>query len=480
MLNYLLFALSLLAAHLVQGGAPGTNGELDNPKIKELVDNDAKIYLSAFGYMSKPKGSKSTDGKTTEPSKYDLQAALLRFQKAFLIYHSGVMDVPTHAKMNEYRCGIKDLNNGEELQDLPKKDLWQKKVLLWNITSYPSSLTPAQTREACDEAFEKWRQVAGIDFIETENAKKADIVISFEDFPRIFMNVAAGATRPPNSRIIMDRSRIWGYRNHIPRGISLFHTLLHQIGHSLGLHHNFYRGSIMYPILKPALVPYGTLDGIPNIDKLTLRKLYGLGQVSEKKLAADLAATSRCPKQIDSVTHVNTKEWVVFVQNKVYRVSNRKFIDNGRKIQDVFPKGPQFVNATVTSGNLILLIAERTIYGYEYDGVSFSEAPDFPREVHERVLFYPQAAFPLTNGSVILLSGNVFATYNVLENAPSFLNDKTRYFPNLPDDLRSGVPKDVRSSDSYWMFDETTVSDYDMPTKQVLQLESIADFFKCV
>ncbi|KIH48007.1 hypothetical protein ANCDUO_21927, partial [Ancylostoma duodenale] len=105
------------------------------------------------------------------------------------------------------------------------------------------------------------------------------------------------------------------------------------------------------------------------------------------------------------------------------------------------------------------------------------EAPDFPRELHERVLFYPQAAFPLTNGSVVLLSrwnfpksdarasvmamllqGNVFATYNVLENAPSFLNDKTRYFPNLPDDLRSGVLKDVRSSDAYWMFDETTVS----------------------
>ncbi|EPB76195.1 hypothetical protein ANCCEY_04730 [Ancylostoma ceylanicum] len=103
------------------------------------------------------------------------------------------------------------------------------------------------------------------------------------------------------------------------------------------------------------------------------------------------------------------------------------------------------------------------------------EAPDFPRELHERVLFYPQAAFPLTNGSV----GNVFATYNVLENAPSFLNDKTRYFPNLPDDLRSGVLKDIRSSDAYWMFDETTVSDYDMPTKQVLQLESIVDFFKC-
>lgn len=43
-------------------------------------------------------------------------------------------------------------------------------------------------REACDEAFEKWRKVAGIDFMETNDAKKADIVISFEDFPIAFMN----------------------------------------------------------------------------------------------------------------------------------------------------------------------------------------------------------------------------------------------------------------------------------------------------
>lgn len=54
----------------------------------------------------------------------------------------------------------------------------------------------------------------------------------------------------------------------------------------------------------------------------------------------------------------------------------------------------------------------------------------------------------------------MFAIYNVHENAPSFLNDKTRYFPNLPDDLRSGVPKDIRSVEAYWMFDENTVCGY--------------------
>uniref|UniRef100_A0A1I7XQA4 DUF295 domain-containing protein n=1 Tax=Heterorhabditis bacteriophora TaxID=37862 RepID=A0A1I7XQA4_HETBA len=124
----------------------------------------------------------------------------------------------------------------------------------------------------------------------------------------------------------------------------------------------------------------------------------------------------------------------------------------------VFIRGPEFVNATVTSNNLVLLFVERTIYGYEFDGVSFNEAQDFPRELHERVLFYPQGAFPLTNGSVILISGSVFATYNVLENVPTFLNDKNRYFPNLPEDFKAGVPKDIHSDDSYWMFDENSVT----------------------
>ncbi|KHJ87261.1 hypothetical protein OESDEN_12968, partial [Oesophagostomum dentatum] len=158
MLSYALLTLSVLA-HLGFGAPPGTNGDLSNPKLKELFEDDAKQYLSAFGYMSAPKATKADEGKVQQPSKYDLQKALERFQKAFLIYPSGVVDVPTHSKMNEYRCGNKDMLLGESLRDLTKGELWKKKVLLWKITSYPSSLTQSQTREACDEAFEKWRQV---------------------------------------------------------------------------------------------------------------------------------------------------------------------------------------------------------------------------------------------------------------------------------------------------------------------------------
>ncbi|KAK5978159.1 Serpentine receptor class gamma [Trichostrongylus colubriformis] len=475
-----LFLLSVIGAFtLCYCGPPGTSGSLDDPKIRADIEKEAKEYLTTFGYMSKPKAPPRSTDKPGEPSKYDLQTALKRFQEAFLLYPSGTVDVPTHSKMTEYRCANRDMYNGERLTSLPKKYLWNKKTLLWSISTHPPSLTLTQTREACDEAFEKWRKASGIDFVETKNASQSDIIITFADLVDVIENVGAGATKPVHSRIILERRHLWGYRTQEPRGISLFHTMLHEIGHVLGLPHNFYRGSIMYPILKPAMVPYGTLDDVPTVDRLSLSRLYGRNQTFEEKPKADLGHRSKCPKQIDSITYLTPSEWIVFQGDNVYRVRDRKFIDSGRKIQSIFPKSPGFVNATTTSDKLVLLFAERAIYGYEYDGVSFREAHGYPKELHGRVLFYPQAAFPLTNGSVILLSGNVFATYNVADNRPSILNDKSRYFPNLPDDLVSGVPKDTRSTEAYWMFDPKTVSDYDMPSKQVLQLESVEDFFKC-
>lgn len=44
-----------------------------------------------------------------------------------------------------------------------------------------------------------------------------------------------------------------------------------------------------------------------------------------------------------------------------------------------------------------------------------------------------------------------------MENVPSILNDKNRMFPNLPYDVRSGIPKHPNDFSEYYMFDETTV-----------------------
>ncbi|CAB3397150.1 unnamed protein product [Caenorhabditis bovis] len=467
--------LCIWVVGVVRAGVPGIH--INQNQVQKELEDEAKIYLFKFGYMSSrgPTAPKSPSQST----KAQLSEALKRFQAAFLYYSSGIVDVPTQAKMNEWRCANNDMSKGMPIPAADKKELWKKKRLTWNIVNTPKTLTETQIRSAAREAFLKWTQATGFQFVESKNDKMPDITITFYDVPQSYLKIAASASKPVQSHIILDKNQEWAYKIETPRGISLFHTLLHEIGHVLGLPHSFYRGSIMHPIFKPIYLPSGTIDDVPNVDRLEFRKLYGLQSTEDSQTISGDPFNSKCPKHIDSIAALNDREWLLFRHDKVYRVNDRMFVDEGRKIQQVFPRGPQFVNATVTSGGLLLLFVERTIYGYENDGVTFSEAPGYPKELHDRVLFYPQGAFPLNNGSVILLSGNVFATYNIGHNSPSFLNDKNRYFPNLPVDFHSGIEKQQGLADAYWMFDEATVSDYDMNAKQVLQIQNIPDFLKC-
>jgi len=87
-------------------------------------------------------------------------------------------------------------------------------------------------------------------------------------------------------------------------------------------------------------------------------------------------------------------------------------ISEPRSITEMFPDSPERVEVAVSSGPLTVLISERMLYGYEWkehasDGESggkFKPADGYPRPLHSRVLFFPRAAFPLLNESVILLA----------------------------------------------------------------------------
>ena len=88
----------------------------------------------------------------------------------------------------------------------------------------------------------------------------------------------------------------------------------------------------------------------------------------------------------------------------------RERVSGPRKIQDVFPGAPgDGIDVAITSGTLTVLLKERTLFGYVWKysgGGQFKQAVGYPRALHSRVLFYPEAAFPLRNESVVLLRVN--------------------------------------------------------------------------
>jgi hypothetical protein len=113
-----------------------------------------------------------------------------------------------------------------------------------------------------------------------------------------------------------------------------------------------------------------------------------------------------CPSALWTITQTPSNRYALFVDDLVYQLNeNRVLIGGPVKIQSLFPNAPQKISVAISNGNRVSLIEDRLIYAYEEDKSSgkFQLLNDYPKRLHSMVLFYPSIAFPLANGSVILI-----------------------------------------------------------------------------
>lgn len=203
------------------------------------------------------------------PSKSSISR---RFQSAFLYYSSGIVDVPTQAKMNEWRCANNDMDRGQPIprklllfsfnsricfSSNKKRDL-DKEVVDMEDCEHAEDTVGGTDQISCPRSIravdqgqrvqfrreEQWAD-AGYHYYflrcSTEQSEKLERSLEDQSYI-VWFSVAGSASKPHNSHIILDKNQEWAYRSQAPRGISLYHTLLHEIGHILGLPHSFYRG----------------------------------------------------------------------------------------------------------------------------------------------------------------------------------------------------------------------------------------------
>lgn len=232
-------------------------------------------YLTHYGYIS--------DASLTQ----DVGPAVKLFQEAFGLEPTGILDEPTLELMARPRCGNKDSLSAFSAST-------NVKFNFTNITY--SSYLPTQYDHIIRKAFDVWEKHSNLIFKKvfrnptiyiSLSGQRNHVLFSRHDMCYYDFDGPGGVlahayyptTQYNGTDIHFDSEERWDFSMDLPRygNVSFFLTLVHEIGHALGLGHSYDNQSIMFPHNRdPVGIASLNEYELSADDKLAIQFLYGV------------------------------------------------------------------------------------------------------------------------------------------------------------------------------------------------------------
>ncbi len=231
---------------------------------------EIKKWLCQYGYLdisSKPIAA-------VEAS--EIVDAIKKVQVMYGLNPTGEDDAKLQRAMQTPRCGNPDIQpltefaeqlyRWNDASDIPYCLNYQRMVPGLNL---PKDEIQAIIRDC----FSAWSSVSKITFIEIDSPNQAQILISSGKGSSVQFdgpgNTLAWAELPVNGRgplrNMVDEAEIWQGKTIIARGIKLFNTEDHEIGHLCGLTHSRVVAALMAPTYNDSIALPQENDDIPRM-----------------------------------------------------------------------------------------------------------------------------------------------------------------------------------------------------------------------
>lgn len=250
----------------------------------ESIGN-AREFLNRLGYIS-PAAAPALEAMTTFDD--GLSKAVLKYQQFHGLKATGVIDEETRKVMEMPRCGVADLENGEEPHSLEVEKFvesggkWDRDKLFYQFINGTNDLPGDSERDIVRQAFDVWAAVIPLTFTEFSGSGVAEFLISWvtgehgdgNPFDGPGHTLAHAYFPPPINPhpglagdVHFDDAETWA-TSHGGGNIDLLSVAIHELGHALGLRHSNVPEAIMYPTYS------GIKRDLANDDITGIQSIY--------------------------------------------------------------------------------------------------------------------------------------------------------------------------------------------------------------